>query len=77
MPFLQVDFKLDQMPCTYLQQLSFLGKSSLRFLRRPGQIVVNRSIEIGHPIIYVSMNYRCVCGVSDLFKLRKHTQAAP
>ncbi|EIW58852.1 carotenoid ester lipase [Trametes versicolor FP-101664 SS1] len=25
---------------------------------RPGQNVVNRSIEIGHPVIYVSMNYR-------------------
>ncbi|KAI0819587.1 carotenoid ester lipase [Trametes gibbosa] len=25
---------------------------------RPGQVVVNRSIEIGQPIIYVSMNYR-------------------
>ncbi|KAH9889042.1 carotenoid ester lipase [Cubamyces lactineus] len=25
---------------------------------RPGQNVVNRSIEIGHPVIFVSMNYR-------------------
>ncbi|OJT08565.1 Lipase 1 [Trametes pubescens] len=25
---------------------------------RPGQVVVHRSIEIGHPVIYVSMNYR-------------------
>ncbi|KAI0628193.1 carotenoid ester lipase [Trametes polyzona] len=25
---------------------------------RPGQVVVNRSLEIGQPVIYVSMNYR-------------------
>ena len=28
------------------------------FLRQPGDVVVDRSIEIGHPIVYVAMNYR-------------------
>ena len=27
-------------------------------LREPGDVVVARSIEIGHPIIYVAMNHR-------------------
>ncbi|EIW58851.1 carotenoid ester lipase precursor [Trametes versicolor FP-101664 SS1] len=33
---------------------SYIGSNAVR----PGQVVVKRSLEIGHPVIYVSMNYR-------------------
>ena len=31
---------------------------SLTLYSEPGEVVVARSIEIGHPIVYVAMNYR-------------------
>ena len=31
---------------------------ALTLYSEPGEVVVARSIEIGHPIVYVAMNYR-------------------
>ena len=44
----------------YVHMFTCHDSSSHSFcmLREPGDVVVARSIEIGHPIIYVAMNHR-------------------
>lgn len=40
--------------------LGFSVRSFVHIHSRPGAVVVNRSIELGQPVIFVSMNYRYV-----------------
>ncbi|KAI0685284.1 carotenoid ester lipase [Cerioporus squamosus] len=42
----------------------------------PGEVVVARSIEIGHPLIYVAMNYRLIFGIAFGFLVGKEVKEA-
>ena len=61
----EADSKWGPTPCTSDHDLAKRRSKTVFFIlirsyRRPGAVIVNRSIELGQPVIFVAMNYRYV-----------------